>query len=899
MGVVKKKSSSIGGVLLRTNPRYEDSAASVQRILLHGGIIWDPEDGEKHLDVLLENGVISSLNSTLAGMSLEAIRAELSKGPSIEIIDISGRIVTPGIVDMHSHIGMDSWPGIKALEDTNEFTVPTLPQLRTLDAFNQADPAIAAAASGGVTTVLVLPGSALLMGGEAYAFKLRPPVNGTSDEMLVNYGLPEGTGWRWMKMACEQNALPVTRMGEAWLFRERLSKARDLLRRQDAWCAAAERIQNNENTILSERFPEDLSNESLVALMRGQVNLNVHVMRNNYLEMVIRVMKEFNVPISAFHHALEAYLIPDLIRRTNVTVATFADLWGYKNEAYRASVNSPRILAEHNIPVALKSDHPVINSQFMMYEAAKAHQYGLSSNLALASVTTVPAKALGLGHRIGRLLLGYDADLTVWDAHPFALGARPLQVFIDGLPQLKFKRDLSNTPKPFKSVRHSSSKATKPLRPLSTSDQRNMTYANTPSACSVKSHTFALRNIGKLFASPDHILDADKLEGNDDGKEIAIAVVDGIIQCVGLDCEEAVRTNNGDIYDLHGGVLIPGLVSSGLPLGLNEIEQEPTTGDGDFNDPLVTDPNLIPHAEDGFAFEGKHLRAALASGIISTVSLSSSNNVLIKGLSVAARTAGTSTLDSTSIIKSRVALHVEINSSSTSKTLSTVSAQIAALRNLLISALYAEKKTDLRENHFADVARGIMPLVVHTHSKDNIAAVMKLRDELRWHHKRQNGIGEGLNLVIFGGVEAHLLAADLADYDIPVVLQPARCQQSTWSMRRCLVGQPLTQYTAAQKLHKAGVKVSLSNIDIGAVRELLWETGFQHHRDTDLISEAAAIGMVTWEVANAFGLSSSGRITEGNAADFVALDGNPLQFGSHITLVSSSSLGVVCHPKQD
>ncbi|RKP22565.1 hypothetical protein SYNPS1DRAFT_31826 [Syncephalis pseudoplumigaleata] len=651
---------------------------------------------------------------------------------------------------------------------------------------------------------------------------------------------------------------------------------------------------------MTQHFPDDLVDESLAALLRGQVKLNVHCYEPQDLEMMLRVMREFNVTIAAFHHALEAHLIPEVIRRSNVTVATFADLWGYKYEAFDASVNAPRILAEHGIPVALKSDHPVINSQYLMHEAGKAHQYGLSSSLALASVTSVPANALGLGHRIGRLLLGYDADVVVWDAHPLALGARPLQVFIDGAPQLKLERDLSNTPKPFTSARHPPAKAAEPIRPLARTDRHTMTFTNTSSACSARSRTFIVRNIGKLFASPDLILDAEKLKGNDEYKEIAVVVVDGVVRCVGLDCDDAIAMNRGDVYDLHGGTLIPGLISTGSALGLNEVEQDATTGDGVLRSALITDTNRIPLAEDGLAFGGKHLRAAHAAGIVTTVSLPESSGALITGLSVAARTAGSSVLDASSIVKSRVALHAKVDSGSLGDTLTTVSSQIAALRDVLITALETkEKRADHREDHFADVARGVIPLVVHTHSKDNIAAIAKLRDELRWHHKQRNGAGQGMNVVIFGGAEAHLLAADLADYEIPVVLDKARCQPESWSSRRCLLGQPLTQYTAAQTLHKAGVKVMLSSFDLGDTRQLLWEAGFQHRRDPQLIDEAAAIGMVTWQVADAFGLATAGRITSGGAADFVGFDGDPLRFGSHISLVSSAGLGVACEPKQD
>jgi imidazolonepropionase-like amidohydrolase len=286
--------------------------------------------------------------------------------------------------------------------------------------------------------------------------------------------------------------------------------------------------------------------------------------------------------------------------------------------------------------------------------------------------------------------------------------------------------------------------------------------------------------------------------------------------------------------------------------------------------------------------------------VITTISLPVADNVLVSGLSVAVRTAGTSVLDdASSIIKGRVGLHVTIGIDSVSDTLSTVSSQVAALRNILLTALKPEEKSAQTENHFADVVQGKIPLIVHTESKANIAVAIKLRNELRWHHKRAGGAGEGMRLVIYGGAESHLLAAELADHNVPVVLKPARCQPATWSMRQCLAGQPLTRYTTAQVLHKAGVAVSLSSEDIGAVRQLLWETGFQHQRDTGLINAVDAIGMVTWQVADAFQLpASSGRISEGESADFVALDANPLQFGSHITLVSSAGLGVVCHPQQ-
>ncbi|KAF8942248.1 hypothetical protein BGZ52_012737, partial [Haplosporangium bisporale] len=155
---------------------------------------------------------------------------------------------------------------------------------------------------------------------------------------------------------------------------------------------------------------------------------------------MVRHSNEYKFKISAFHHGLDAYRVPEILKRTYKvvpTVATFAGKFGYKKEAFQSSVNAPKILADAGIAVAMKSDHPVLNSQHLVYEAAMARHYGLSEKLALASVTTVPAKALGLDHRIGKIAVGMDADVVIWEKHPLALGSHPLQVYIDGIAQIE------------------------------------------------------------------------------------------------------------------------------------------------------------------------------------------------------------------------------------------------------------------------------------------------------------------------------------------------------------------------------------------------------------------------------------------------------------------------------
>ena len=151
------------------------------------------------------------------------------------------------------------------------------------------------------------------------------------------------------------------------------------------------------------------------------------------IETLIRISHEFAFPVAAIHHALEAWKVPELLKFEGIGVATFADLWGYKMEAYDASVRSPQILTDAGLTVALKSDHPVLDSKWLINEAAKAHHYGVPEQTALQMVTRNPAKLIGLADRLGTLEVGKEADIAVWPGNPLAVGAQPERVFVRGV----------------------------------------------------------------------------------------------------------------------------------------------------------------------------------------------------------------------------------------------------------------------------------------------------------------------------------------------------------------------------------------------------------------------------------------------------------------------------------
>jgi imidazolonepropionase-like amidohydrolase len=165
----------------------------------------------------------------------------------------------------------------------------------------------------------------------------------------------------------------------------------------------------------------------------------VHCYEPLDIDNFVRLSNEFRFPVAAFHHAHSAYLVPDVLRDAYggpPAVAIFASFARYKREAYRHSQYAPRILADQNISVIMKSDHLAI-SRTLLHEAQQAHYYGLPDHLALASITSVPAKTAGLDWRLGTIARGLDADIVLWDSHPLSLGATPSQVFIDGIPQLE------------------------------------------------------------------------------------------------------------------------------------------------------------------------------------------------------------------------------------------------------------------------------------------------------------------------------------------------------------------------------------------------------------------------------------------------------------------------------
>ncbi|KAI8644266.1 hypothetical protein BD408DRAFT_413586 [Parasitella parasitica] len=839
----------------RTNPRAEPTQKS---ILLRNAIVWDGEGGVlNNVDVYMEDGVIRKVEKNVQLSTIQK---------NVKVIDVGGHVVGPGLVDMHSHMGVDSWPELDATDDTNEMTQPLTPFVRTLDAFNPSDKAIRIVSSGGVTTALVLPGSGNLMGGEAFAFKLRHRSTVSNEDMLVQDNInPEvETKWRWMKMACGENPkrvyggrnqMPSTRLGEAYLFRKEMSRAHELKQKQDDWCQAANRTPS---VRFDRAFPQDLSLESLVSLLRDEVLLNVHCYETHDIEAMIRHSLEFNFTISAFHHALDAYRIPSILRRAtnNITVATFADHWGYKKEAFQAIPQAPKILHDAGVPVALKSDHPVLNSQHLIFEAAKTTHYGLPPQEAFKAVTSTPANAIGLGHRIGSLKVGYDADVVIWDREPLSLGATPLQVLIDGVPLFDEK-----------AIEPISHKQDIPAAATSTDPPKKLNGAK----------SFVLKNAGYYF------LGETPTRGPMD-----IVVQDGAIVCSAPDCTDSIVSVQTEKvvpeYDLQGGYVVPGLVGVGSTLGLIEIQGEATTGDGRAPSSRSQDAKDIIQTVDGIKLSTRHLEEAYKGGVLTAITAPMSNNVVV-GVSAAFKTGADSLLTDGALLSSAVALHLQVGDDFKSSSFPTISSQISYIRQLLKDNLKSE-------NYYGQAARGEIPTVITAHNKDEIASLIVLK---RDHVSKAR-------FVILGGTEAYLVAPHLAEAKIPVVLQPVLCTPSRFDSIHCLTGAPLTNGTAAHVLNSYGVKIGVGIFDDGLARNLAWDSGWlaatspsSTALENGAITEIQAIQFVTSNIREIYGLdASSAAIQVGD--EFLVYSGNPFDVRSRIILIHSNSNGLEALP---
>jgi imidazolonepropionase-like amidohydrolase len=344
-------------------------------------------------------------------------------------IDGSGKFVTPGIIDIHSHLGVYPSPGVEANSDGNELTDPIHADVWAEHSVWPQDPGFSRAlVNGGVTTMQILPGSGDLMGGRTVVLKNVP---GRTVQEMKFPGAPYG-----LKMACGENPkrvfgshdhMPQTRMGNMALDRETWIKAVKYKREWDDYYAHGGKMPDR-----------DLTMDTLKGVLDGKILIQNHCYRADEMANMIDMSKEFGYHITAFHHAVEAYKIADLLRENDICAVMWADWYGFKMEAYDAIPENIALVQNAGACAMVHSDDPN-GIQRLNQAAAKAMAAGqragipgLTEAVAWEWLSHNPAKALGILDKTGTLTPGKEADVVLWNGDPFSTYSRPERVWIDG-----------------------------------------------------------------------------------------------------------------------------------------------------------------------------------------------------------------------------------------------------------------------------------------------------------------------------------------------------------------------------------------------------------------------------------------------------------------------------------
>jgi imidazolonepropionase-like amidohydrolase len=382
-------------------------------------------DGAGHR---IENGVVLMRDG-----KIEQVGAGLATPAGYEVIDGHGRFVTPGIIDAHSHLGVYPSPEVPAHSDGNELTDPNTAQVWAEHSVWPQDPGFNRARASGVTSLLILPGSGNLFGGRGVILRNVP---GRTVQDMKFPGAPYV-----LKMACGENPkrvygskgrFPSTRMGNVAGYRAAWINAADYRRRWEEYRAKVSRGEH------ADPPKRDLQLDTLVGVLNGEILVENHCYRADEMAQMIDISKEFGYHVTAFHHAVEAYKIADLLAANHICVATWANWWGVKLEMYDATeANAALVDAAKGGCAIIKSDDPDL-IQRLNQEAAAALAAGRAAGLdiseahAIIWITLNPARALGIDNQTGSLEPGKRADVVVWDHDPFSVYARAQRVWIDG-----------------------------------------------------------------------------------------------------------------------------------------------------------------------------------------------------------------------------------------------------------------------------------------------------------------------------------------------------------------------------------------------------------------------------------------------------------------------------------
>ncbi len=387
-------------------------------VLIKGGTVLTITKGNlEATDVLVTDGKIVQIGKNLSAPGTH------------KVIDATGMFVMPGIIDAHSHAGLDA---------INEATSPVTAEVNTGDVLNPFLMSLYRALGGGVTTIHAMHGSANAIGGQCETIKLRYGVK--DPEQLRFENAP-----RTIKFALGENPtrvhgsggiVPKTRMGVEFVIRQAFSQAREYTEAWDTY--------NKQKSVKGFRGAPPAYNmrlETLAEILKGNIIVHCHSYRADELQMMLKVCKDFGVKRLVFQHVNEGFKVAPEIAAQGAMASVFSDWWAYKLEVYYSTAYNAAILARNGVVTSINSDDPEL-MRHLYHEAAKTQKYGsLSDDEALSLITLNPAKQLGVENRVGSIEIGKDGDFAIFSKHPLSIYAVPMLTLVDGIVRFDRNKD--------------------------------------------------------------------------------------------------------------------------------------------------------------------------------------------------------------------------------------------------------------------------------------------------------------------------------------------------------------------------------------------------------------------------------------------------------------------------
>ncbi|WP_224370323.1 amidohydrolase family protein [Hyalangium versicolor] len=810
----------------------------------------------------IEDGAVAFVDGKLLAVGKNA---EVATPPGAEEIDGTGLFVTPGIIDAHSHLGVYSTPASFSNDDGNEYTSPVTAEVDAEHGFWPQDPGLRRAASGGITSLLVLPGSSNLIGGRGFPVKLH--FGRTAVEMRFP-GAKDA-----LKMACGENprrtygverkTAPLTRMGNVAGYRQAFAQARDYLNKLEDW-------QRKHSKKADEAGPppaRDLKLETLAEVLRGNILVQNHCYRADEMAVMLQVAEENGFTVRAFHHALEAYKLRDLLAEKHVAVATWADWWGFKLEAWDGIPENAGLISQAGGRSVIHSDS-AYGIQRLNQEAGKAMWRARESGIpipeeeALRWVTVNAAWVMGVDDKTGSLEPGKMADVVLWKGHPLSVYARAWRVWADGVVTY----DAATGPvdaSDFEVGERAATSARLVAPPAAAPSLQDL-------GLTARCDALKDRSCAELLPVGAEACTAFQgvtvFTGTDWMKDASVVVEGGKVTRVQSGAQGALpagcRTVEG-----RGRLLTPGFMEPFSGLGLTEVLMEDSTtdygprGDADAREPI----RAAQRAVDSINPASVLYPVARQGGVTASAAVPAGG--LVSGQSAWVATDGT-------VRRSLLALHINLGLAGRNALSSSRSEVLERLRELLFDAReYGRRKADFEQNRMRpvtasrldleslqDVLSGKLPVVVYASRASDMLAALALAREY------------GLKLIIAGGDEAWRVAQELAAAKVPVILQPTQNLPKDFD---ALSSRP----DCAVLLRAAGVRVLFSTLgEPHQVRTLPQEVG---NAVSWGLPHTEALQAITSSVADTFGVEG-GRIAPGAVADLVLWNGDPLESSSRV-----------------